>query len=607
MVKKLEQILTEFLDNLSDLFILTDATNWTVIHLNESMAKSLGKTKKDVIGKRLSDILPPDILSNRIKYGKKAILTRKPVFFIDQRNGRCFENAVYPIFDSQKKVFMIGFIRDITSKIKAEKEIIESEKKFKDLAEQSTNMIYINQGGSIVYVNSICEKIMGYSKKEFYSPDFNFLDLISPEHKEVVKANFKKHMEDKEVLPAYYKLITKDGKTIDTIHNTKLIQFGGKSAILGVVTDISKYKKIENELRQTKENLQNVIDSTDEFIFALDKELKIITWNKTAEIVTGYKKREVVGKSLKSLYLIDDLSKVSFYLENINNNNNKVEMFIKTKNGSKKLLQLFCSHLYDENEEIKCILFVGKDITKQDQFHGKLIPGNGYIITDKTNDSTVGLLKNLAVSGYNCLLITRDNPDNLQSITSNLDNIEVITFSQEKIIEFENITSIDELIIKVNNYITKTPGSLVLIDRIDYLINNFSFDSVIKTLYRIIDIISMKKSILLVRINPSVLSSNQLAVFEEELNPLPSQKIDNIDLEDQLFDVLSFINTQNQNNVLVSFKKICQKFSISKITTAKRLNLLEDKGLIFIKKYGKFKTVYISEKGKTLLYKRKII
>ena len=82
---------------------------------------------------------------------------------------------------------------------------------------------------------------------------------------------------------------------------------------------------------------------------------------------------------------------------------------------------------------------------------------------------------------------------------------------------------------------------------------------------------------------------------------MPSQRIDAIELDDQEYGVLTFIDKQNKNNVLVSFKKISQEFSISKVTTAKRLNMLDDRGLIFIKKQGKSKTVHISDKGKLML------
>jgi len=250
---------------------------------------------------------------------------------------------------------------------------------------------------------------------------------------------------------------------------------------------------------------------------------------------------------------------------------------------------------------------MGKDITKEDEIHGKLIIGNSYIITDKTNDNMLSLFKYLTISRYKGLFITRGAPEDITNIINSFENVEVLILSQEKITGFEHVADLNELSTKIENFTIKNSKPLILLDRIDYLITNFSFDEVIKTLYKITYTISRKKGILLVRINPSVINSNQLAFFEEELNPLPSQKIDGIELEDYLFNILIFIDEQNKHNMLVSFKKISQKFSISKVTTAKRLNLLEEKGLIFIKKHGKLKTIHISEKGKILLNKIKII
>jgi predicted transcriptional regulator len=148
---------------------------------------------------------------------------------------------------------------------------------------------------------------------------------------------------------------------------------------------------------------------------------------------------------------------------------------------------------------------------------------------------------------------------------------------------------------------------ILLLDRIDYLLTNFSFDSCIKSLYKITNIIARNNGILLVRLNPSVVDSSQLALIREELKQIPSQKIHDIQIEDYLYNILTFIYEENQNNLVITYKKISKKFSISKVTTAKRLDILKEKGLILIKKHGKTKTIKISEKGKTLLNGSKII
>ncbi|UCD13715.1 MAG: winged helix-turn-helix transcriptional regulator, partial [Thermoplasmatales archaeon] len=76
---------------------------------------------------------------------------------------------------------------------------------------------------------------------------------------------------------------------------------------------------------------------------------------------------------------------------------------------------------------------------------------------------------------------------------------------------------------------------------------------------------------------------------------------------DELYDILAFIYQQNQNNAEVSLKNISKDFGIVSKTTAKRIKILEDKGLIFIKKRGRLKTLHVSQKGKTLLHKRQMV
>ncbi|RMF90604.1 MAG: PAS domain S-box protein, partial [Methanobacteriota archaeon] len=136
-----------------------------------------------------------------------------------------------------------GAIVDITERKAAEEELRRSEEKFRTLAEQSPNMIFINKGGRVVYANRMCEEIMGYTREEFYSEDFNLMDIIAPEYRELVRENLKRHMKGEEIEPYEYKLVTRDGREIIGLHTTKLIEYEGEKAILGIVTDITERKK----------------------------------------------------------------------------------------------------------------------------------------------------------------------------------------------------------------------------------------------------------------------------------------------------------------------------------------------------------------------------
>jgi len=58
---------------------------------------------------------------------------------------------------------------------------------FKELIDNSPNMIFINDFIKIVYANHKCSEVMGYDREEFLSPDFSFLSLIAPESRETIR------------------------------------------------------------------------------------------------------------------------------------------------------------------------------------------------------------------------------------------------------------------------------------------------------------------------------------------------------------------------------------------------------------------------------------
>jgi len=159
-------------------------------------------------------------------------------------------------------VRVVGTHTDITHRKLAEEAIWESEGKFKNLAEQSPNMIFINKRGKVVYANRKCEEIMGYKRDEFYADEFNFYKLIAPEY-------FKKHMRGEEVEPYEYTLIRKNGQRIEGIITTKLIDYEGDSAILGIVTDITERKNAEKALQEKDKKLERQAKNLEEVNMAL--------------------------------------------------------------------------------------------------------------------------------------------------------------------------------------------------------------------------------------------------------------------------------------------------------------------------------------------------
>jgi PAS domain S-box-containing protein len=253
----------------------------------------------EMIGKRSFDFVVKKDVGRALKSLKQTISGKKKINFemtFKRKDGSTFTGEVNTSLlrdSSGKPVGVTGVIRDVEESATARRRLQESEQKFKTFAEQSPNMIFINKRGRVVYANKKCTKIMGYKREEFYSPKFDFLSLIAPEYLDMIKKHFAKHMKGKEVPSYEYALVTKKGERIDTIIATKLIDYEGEKAILGIVTEITERKKAEERAHFLGEITRQV----DASVIATDTDFKIIWTNDSFEDMYGYKFDEVKGKS----------------------------------------------------------------------------------------------------------------------------------------------------------------------------------------------------------------------------------------------------------------------------------------------------------------------
>ena len=245
-----------------DAFLISDLKESTVIEANQRFEKMFGYERQEVIGKSAIQLgfwanLPDreritQTLKSKGKVENLEILCRK-------KSGEAFPVLLsVSLLQANNQQLILSTIKDLSTFKHTENALKESEGKFRNLAEESPNMIFINKQGRVLYANKKCEEVTGYSREELSSPSFNFLSLCAPEHVEVMRSAFAKHMKGEEVLPYDYVLVAKDGKRFDVMTTSKLIDYDGEKAILGIVTDISELKKAEEKLNRMMNELVSV-------------------------------------------------------------------------------------------------------------------------------------------------------------------------------------------------------------------------------------------------------------------------------------------------------------------------------------------------------------
>jgi PAS domain S-box-containing protein len=340
--------------------------------------KYTGQSYEEAKGWGWTKALHPDDLEHTEQAWEKAV-AEKSSYEVEYRMRRY--DGVYhyfmargvPVLEKDGKIReWVGTCIDITERKKAEEALKDSEEKFRNLAEKSPNMIFINQKGRVVYANRKAEDSMGYTREEFCSPDFNFLDLIAEESKESVKSTFSKHTRGDDVPPYEYKLITKEGRTIDAIINSKLIKYDGEPAILGVATDITDRKKAERMTLASQQNFKALFMGNPEAAAHLTPDFHILDVNPRFEELFGYSLAEAKGRHINDVIVPKTRMEEAETLDK-----NAVEGFVyhntvrKRKDGSLVPVALSAATIMVEGKLAGCIAMY-KDISELKNAEKKL-------------------------------------------------------------------------------------------------------------------------------------------------------------------------------------------------------------------------------------------
>ncbi|ODS35980.1 hypothetical protein BEH94_06955 [Candidatus Altiarchaeales archaeon WOR_SM1_SCG] len=315
--KYVEQLLRESEEKYRSLFenmpngialcrIILDKNNkpadFEYIEVNDAFEKLTGLKKADTEGKKVTELIPgikesePDLLGICGKVALTGEGTKFEIYFEPLKMWLSI-SAYCPM-----KGYFAAIFDNITWRKRAEESLMESEEKFRNLAEQSPNMIFIFRRGIIVYANKRCEEITGFKKEYFYSPGFNFQSLTLPEQAKLITENFNRQLRGENVMPFEFAVTGKEGNRIDVILTPKVIKYGGEDSILGIITDVTELKRAEEELHESSLYARSLIEASIDPLITIGREGKIMDVNKATEQVTGVSREHLVGSDFSDYF-----------------------------------------------------------------------------------------------------------------------------------------------------------------------------------------------------------------------------------------------------------------------------------------------------------------
>ena len=366
-------------ENTADLIVATDM-NLRFTYISPSIMRTHGYTVEEAMNMTLEQFMTPEsmqILLTVFEEEMKLEATgtadpgRIRVLEVEEykKDGSiiCLELSVSSQRDKENK--MIGILsvnRDITERKQAEKKLINSEEKFRMLAESSSFAIMMHQGDRWIYANRAAEEISGYTEKELCG--MHFWDIVHPDYRDMVKQSGFNRQQGKVLPRAYeFKIIAKNGLEKWVILTGSPIQYEDKATALISVTDITERKITEAALMESEIKYRRIFESFEDLYYQTDEKGIIRVLSPSLYRLTGWSPDELIGKPVTDVYvspndqggLLAEISPNGFLRD--------YEVFLKKKDGTQAYASLTASIFTDPDGRPCGIAGTLRDITERKQ------------------------------------------------------------------------------------------------------------------------------------------------------------------------------------------------------------------------------------------------
>jgi len=262
-LKKQQGFLSDVIDtNPNPVFVKDLQGRFTLV--NKAMAGLYGTTPAAMVGKTDMDFnVKKDEVERILRHDNAVIETAQRIHIpeepiTDRKTGEVswFQTVRTPLIKSNGEVHQVlGIATDITARKQAEMLLKESEDRYRDLVENSHDLICTHDlEGQILSLNQAVTNVLGYDRKSLLNQ--NIRDILSPEF----RVGFDKYLAEikKEgVAHGVMTIKTRSGENrIWEYHNSLRTEGVEVPIVRGLATDITERKQAEQALIESEDRLQ---------------------------------------------------------------------------------------------------------------------------------------------------------------------------------------------------------------------------------------------------------------------------------------------------------------------------------------------------------------
>lgn len=375
--KKYRALFTEMLSGFALHEVLCDsaghAVDYVTLEVNAAYESLLNTSRTMVIGKRASEILPPEELDHWLHIFGPVALTGKSTHYeiYSPTNKKHFEGVAY----CPEKGKFAGVFTDVTARKQAEEAIRQSEERYRLISENSDDVIWTLDLDTMrfTFVSPSVRKMRGYSPEEVMQQTVQ--DVLTPESWAMIRGTLPGRLEAFRAGDSSARAWTrevdqtrKDGSIIHTESVTTLVSdaTGQPVQMIGVTRDITERRKTQDALRQSEEKHRALVEALPDVVMRFDKDCRHLYVSRNVEDVVELPAASFVGKTHQELGFPEEMCQ--YWEEAIRcifNGGTPVEKEFSFQ-GKKQAETTFNWRLLpelDASGQVRSVLSIARDVT----------------------------------------------------------------------------------------------------------------------------------------------------------------------------------------------------------------------------------------------------
>ncbi len=256
-IRESRRTLQTLIDATEDTVMLLDTTG-TIRVINLAGARHMSKTPPDVVGRRIEETFPLDQARAISRLVEEVIATGKPLRQEVERSDRWLEYDIHPADELAGKKVATVYIRDITTRRRAEEALRLSEQRFRAILDHSPTAIYLKDNeGRYVLVNRRFVESFGLDREPIGETAFAFQRR---ELAEAIRKQDRKVLTSGKPMTIEREMPHPNGEVRNEV-STKFPIFGPSGMVTGVggiTTDITDLKAAERKAHELEVALAHV-------------------------------------------------------------------------------------------------------------------------------------------------------------------------------------------------------------------------------------------------------------------------------------------------------------------------------------------------------------